>query len=118
MSDSQDNLHSPFTEKGLNLVKHCPICKHEYARSHAAVVDSTEDTELIHVTCASCHSSMHILVSGSSVGMSVLGMLTDLTREDSEKMISNQEVSEEDVLSLHYMLTHKVEKFWSFLGIQ
>ena len=105
-------------DKGLTLIKQCPVCKTDYVRDRAHVVDTCDDTELIHITCEVCSSSMHILLSGSPVGMSVLGMLTDLTVSDAKRVVKGDFVSEDDVLAFHAMLTHKVDSFWTFLGLR
>ncbi|NCS72026.1 MAG: hypothetical protein GW775_02015 [Candidatus Magasanikbacteria bacterium] len=117
MSQHLEQEDSLFSHNGLHLVKACPVCKHSYHIDDAIIVDEYDGTELVHLTCSSCQSAMKVLLSSSHVGMSVLGMLTDLGADDIDYMRSSAMVTEDDVLSFHETLQKDAARFRSCLGM-
>lgn len=100
MLDSSPMFHS----QGLKLISYCPLCHMHYSIRDAKVLEESEDTHLMHVVCRRCSSSIIVLMLSGELGVSSVGMVTDLTSEDVLKFKDTQTVEADDVLKLHVAL--------------
>ncbi|MFC1687530.1 hypothetical protein ACFL0L_03035 [Patescibacteria group bacterium] len=72
-----------------------------YSIRDAKVLEESEDTHLMHVVCRRCSSSILVLMLTGDLGISSVGMVTDLTSEDVLKFKNAEEIGSDDVLLLH-----------------
>jgi len=71
----------------------------------AKVLDEKEDGHLLHIRCKKCWNSILALVLVSNVGVSSVGLVTDLVFEDVQKFrAEDAEVTVDDVLEIHALL--------------
>lgn len=98
-----NNYHDYLSER-LKFVSYCPLCHAYFSPSEAQTLDSEGDTRLLHVVCRSCSSSIVFLLLIGEVGISSVGLITDLTGEDVLKFKDFKEVTADDVLDVHTML--------------
>lgn len=92
---------SMFQSQGLKLISYCPLCSMNYSIRDAKVLEENEDTHLMHVVCRRCSSSIIVLMLTGELGISSVGMVTDLTSEDVLKFKDEEEINSDDVLLLH-----------------
>lgn len=85
----------------LKLMKTCPLCTKEYSKDSVEIVEESIGTQLMHLTCSHCKNAMLAIFVSSNLGMSSVGMLTDLTAFDAHRLHRKEPISEEAVLSFH-----------------
>jgi Ni,Fe-hydrogenase I small subunit len=84
----------------FRIMANCPLCHTKYQPQLAKVVAEKEDAYLLHVPCAKCHSAVVAMVFANALGISSVGVLTDLTYE--EVMTTRRQIVEtDDVLELY-----------------
>ena len=88
----------------MKFVTSCPVCKSAFEVSHTRLLGQEGDAELLHLTCASCEGSLIALVMAAPGHLSSVGVPTDLSFEDVQRLESLPRVSADDVLALHDML--------------
>ncbi|MEK7158588.1 MAG: hypothetical protein AAB733_03395 [Patescibacteria group bacterium] len=89
---------------GLKLVSYCPLCNTRYNPLLAKVVEENDEAHLIHIECRNCGSSIVALVLTGTMGISSVGLVTDLTSEDVQRFKGGNEVTVDDVIDLHQIL--------------
>ena len=62
---------------------------------------------MVYVTCGECESSIIAIVAMSGLGIVSLGLVTDMTEEDTKKMMEEQEISGNDMLNLYELFKTK-----------
>lgn len=85
-------------------MKACPVCKKEYQNSTPHVLYEEEPVHLIHMSCPHCASNILSIVTLSEVGMSSVGVFTDLTAEDVVKFHHREAFRDDDILDTHEFL--------------
>lgn len=103
-----DQKQPDFSEDDLKIVTHCPLCEAKYNPLKAKVLDEGEEVHLLHITCDKCGSAVVAVILNTAMGMSSVGLLTDLTPEDVLKFKDRQAVDADDVLSIHQELSKKI----------
>lgn len=98
--DEQHDIHS----RGLKLLKDCPVCQRAFESTDVRVVDTSDNVHLLHLTCQSCDHALLSLFTISHAGMSSVGMATDLSHTDADRLLGSAPISEEEMLSLHTLL--------------
>lgn len=107
---------NPHTDKQnalfdqIKIMKNCPMCKNEYTREALELVEEGIGTHLVHLTCAICHNALLALIVVSRLGMSSVGMLTDLDAPDAKRLYRKTALGEESILDFHdYLKKHSKE---------
>jgi hypothetical protein len=101
LQHNRDNHKKPSI---LNLIKNCPLCKKNYVETDVKTIEKREDSELIHLSCASCHAGMLAMVMMAPFGIGSIGMVTDLNAEDATRIKHSQPVSGDDVIEFYELL--------------
>jgi len=97
MSSLQPN---PLQE-GLKLMNQCPLCKKQYAPDDSSVLKTKQGTHLIHITCPYCRNAVLAMVVVTKVGLSSIGMVTDLNAADVLRLNNLPSLDEEELLHFH-----------------
>ena len=88
----------------------CPICGFKYNLDSTKVIESEQDDSLdearilIHSDCNRCKSSVMFNVEIHGPEVFSVGMVTDLTHQDSKKFTSKDSISANEVISMHKAL--------------
>jgi hypothetical protein len=107
MNTSHDqSLQRGAADDQRRVVSSCPLCTGEYASDGIQVLKDECDAQLLHLTCATCKGAMLALVVETHIGLSSIGMLTDLTQSDASRMCDKEPLTEDDVLAVHDVLAH------------
>lgn len=91
----------------MNLVTRCPFCSAEYDLDGAQVIGEEKDATMVYITCSECSSSILAIVAMSGLGVVSLGLVTDMTPEDTKKFLSSKEITSNDLLSVYELLEKK-----------
>ncbi len=100
----QRHSYSLFPSESLRLISYCPICNTHYNPLSAQVLEERDDAHLIHVECRKCGSSIVALVLTGGLGISSVGLVTDLSGEEVLKFRQHEGIRTDDVLDMHQEL--------------
>ena len=90
--------------EGLRLVSICPLCSSKNAPTQSRVIDTHEDTSLVHLSCGKCRQKILIQFRMSAIGVHCIGIITDLSWEDACRLMKDRHVDIDDVLDVHEAL--------------
>lgn len=96
---------SPFFDQGVKLISYCPLCESSYNPQEAKVLGEKDDSHLLHIQCGNCSNAIIALVLISSVGVSSVGMVTDLAFDEVDRFKQAPAVSTDDVIETHHLLS-------------
>lgn len=91
----------------LGFILRCPICQYKYNLNNTKVIESEQNDALgeayllIHSDCVKCKSSVMFSIEINGPEVFSVGMITDLTSQDSRKFKDHFAISVNDVLTLH-----------------
>jgi hypothetical protein len=94
----------------LGLILKCPICGHKYNIEKTKILESeqndifSEAHILIHSDCVKCKSSVMFNVDIKGPEVFSVGMVTDLTGQDSARFQKLEPISSNEVLGIHQAL--------------
>lgn len=94
-------------DNNQHFVSRCPFCSAEYDLDGAKVIGEEDESTMVYVTCGECESSIIAIVAMSGLGIVSLGLVTDMTEEDTKKMMEEQEISGNDMLNLYELFKTK-----------
>jgi len=100
--------NQPFFDENLKLVSYCPLCDSHYNLLEARVLEENEGASLIYLRCPKCQSSILALILNNPLGVSSVGLVTDLNPEEVMKYRLAEDVTEDDALDL-YQLLQKID---------
>lgn len=100
------NDQSPIDD-GLKLMHQCPLCRQDYAKDGIALLEEKEGVSLVHLECAGCMSSVLAIVMVSQLGMSSVGVITDLSAEDARRFREREIFTQDDVLDFYGCMQKK-----------
>lgn len=88
----------------MHFVSRCPFCSAEYDLDGAKVIGEEEDATVVYVACSKCESSIVAMVAMTGLGIVSLGLVTDMTAEDTKKFFGSREVSSNELLAIYEKL--------------
>ena len=91
-------------DNSQHFVSRCPFCSAEYDLDGAKVIGEEDESTMVYVTCSECESSIIAIVAMSGLGIVSLGLVTDMTEEDTKRMMEDKAVSGDDMLNLYELL--------------
>lgn len=95
----------------LPILKQCPICSAAYTGESKAVVEESDEAEVVHFTCPSCQSALLAVVALSQRGVGSIATMTDLNAADAKRFRGRKELCGDDVLAFHAFLTEHKKTF-------
>ncbi len=87
--------------EGLSLVSYCPLCGTNYNPKDARLLEEKDGAHLIHLQCRNCSSSIVAVIVAGGLGVSSVGLITDLTGDDVIKFKSAPRIDEDDVIEVY-----------------
>ena len=87
-----------------HFVSRCPFCSAEYDLEGAKIIGEEEDSTMIYVTCSECESSIVAIVAMSGMGIVSLGLVTDMTAEDTKRFACSKGISGDELLTVYELL--------------
>ena len=105
----------------LGLILKCPICGNKYNLDKTKVIESEQSETfgdahiLIHSDCSKCKGSVMFNVDVKGPEVFSVGMVTDLTGQDSARFQKLEPITANEVLGIHQALkTFKGDFITSF----
>ena len=83
---------------------YCPLCNKEYRPVNLQIVEKAGETILAHSNCPSCQGAILSLVYKNMLGITLVGLVTDLNYEDALRLKNEDGVNENDVLEIYNKL--------------
>lgn len=83
------------------MMSRCPICKAEYQADAAKIFAKNETASLVHITCGSCESAFVAMVVLLGQGLSSVGMVTDLSYADVERLQTAEAITVDEMISAY-----------------
>ncbi|OGE88036.1 MAG: hypothetical protein A3J07_01865 [Candidatus Doudnabacteria bacterium RIFCSPLOWO2_02_FULL_49_13] len=105
----------------LAHILRCPVCGHKYEASQTKIIDAADDKPmmgrsiLVHTDCDKCKSSVVFSIAIDGPEIFSIGMVTDLTSQDTSKFKNSQPISSDEVLATHEFLREFDGDFRSIL---
>ncbi|MBU1167457.1 hypothetical protein KKC60_03555 [Patescibacteria group bacterium] len=93
--------------KDLKWVSSCPLCATEYAPEEARIVSEKEGAFLVYTNCKKCGSSVIATLIANQMGISSVGLITDLTYDDVVKFKDCDSISTDDILNVYEFFQKK-----------
>jgi len=90
--------------ENLRVISSCPICNARYHSAELKILEERNEAKLVYIQCRKCRSSVLAVVLANQLGVSSVGLVTDLSGEDVLKFRRQPVVSGDDVLDLHLAL--------------
>ena len=84
-----------------DLVIFCPLCNKEYYPRDLRTVESAGPAVLVHSHCPVCNISVLSLMYKDILGITLVGMATDLNYDDVLKFKDSQPVSYDNLLDIY-----------------
>src|SRR5687767_5660962 len=91
-------------DNNQHFVSRCPFCSAEYDLDGAKVIGEEEESTMVYVTCSECESSIIAIVAMSGLGIVSLGLVTDMTEEDTKRFRDSSGVTSNELLSIYELL--------------
>ncbi|OGY43056.1 MAG: hypothetical protein A2729_03765 [Candidatus Buchananbacteria bacterium RIFCSPHIGHO2_01_FULL_39_14] len=98
-----DKLFNFFNDNPT-LITHCPVCNLRFNPLEAKVLEEGENTHLVYIKCRHCQASILALISASQLGISSVGLITDLSGDDIMKFKEMSPITFDDVIESHQFL--------------
>ena len=93
--------HSDRWREALKMMSRCPICTVEYTPDAAKLFAKNETASLVHIACASCGSGFVAMIVILVQGLSSVGMVTDLTFADVERLHKAEPITIDEVIEAY-----------------
>lgn len=87
-----------------HFVSRCPFCSAEYDLDSAKVIGEEDDSTMVYVTCSQCESSIIAIVAMSGLGIVSLGLVTDMTEDDTKRFLHSPGVTSNELLTMYELL--------------
>lgn len=100
----EDKFFNSFNED-LKIVSYCPVCNHRHNPVKAQVLADKNGAHLIYVKCSHCQSAVLAVVSVGNLGVTSVGLVTDLSSDDITKFKNSRPINCDDVIEVHKRLT-------------
>ena len=91
----------------LTLITHCPFCNLRYNHLKARISEEGENTQLIYIQCQHCQSAILVLIVAGSLGITSIGLVTDLSSEDVLKFKAAKPINCDDVIKIYQFLNEE-----------
>ena len=99
-----NNKKSDSWRKTLKLISHCPVCGKDYKAEAGKLLKNESEARFVHFTCHHCQSNFMAMVMMMPTGTSTVGMVTDLSLKDVEKLHKMSPITVDEAIEAHKML--------------
>jgi len=86
------------------LVIYCPLCNGDYQPKDLKTVESTQGAALMHSQCPKCRGSILSLFYHDLLGVTMVGLATDLDFNDVLRFKNASCVTQDDILETYQLL--------------
>ncbi len=102
----KEKLFSLFNNgnDGQSFISHCPVCNIRYNPIEAKVLEEKKENHLLYVKCRNCQSAVLTLVISNNLGLTSVGLITDLDGDEVLKFKDQKGISHDEVLEFHQFI--------------
>lgn len=104
-----------FSPEGLRLISKCPLCSEQYQPFQASIVEEKPEAQLVHIECRKCSSAIVALIVNGQLGLTSIGLITDLSSKDVEIFKDSIPISEDDVFQAFEKFNSNTNEFYNEL---
>lgn len=101
------------------VLKHmsvCPVCGGNYGKNRARLFAAKANANLAHISCEKCKSNFIAMILFMHNGISSVGMVSDLTLADAEKIHCGKKIDIDEVLDHHLLINLESTKILNILN--
>ena len=99
----------------LRQISVCPVCGGDYGKNRARLFAAKANANLAHINCEKCNSNFIAMILLMNNGISSVGMVSDLTLQDAEKIHHRPVIDVDEVLEHHILINFDSKKFLNTL---
>lgn len=92
------------TGSPMRLNGRCPVCSSSYNFQNVRVLGEREQQILTYIQCSHCGSGVVSILTMNPFGLKASGIITDLSADEVVELEESDEVTDEDVLSIHELM--------------
>lgn len=90
--------------EALKFINRCPICSALYDIDKAKLFGKNENATLVHLTCTKCASYFVAMVLLVGQGVSSVGMVTDLSFDDVNRLYRKEPITTDEIIDGHELI--------------
>ncbi len=83
---------------------YCPVCNLHYKPLEAKVLEEGINSHLLYIKCQNCQSAVLTLVLNSNLGLTSIGLITDLKSDEVFKFKDQKNITYDDILEFHQLI--------------
>lgn len=103
----KDSKQPKQIQEGLRLMNQCPVCKGAYREDRKNILEERGEAHLVHITCLHCRNSIMAVIVTTQLGLSSVGMLTDMNASDVSRLHHQDRLSEDELFAFHELFKNK-----------
>lgn len=106
-------LHSganDFNLDSIDIVSYCPLCESRRENLTTEILAESSAARLVHTHCENCESFIVSLVLTSSIGVSSIGLVSDLTGEDVIRFKDMPVITYDDALEFYQTVNKSIPR--------
>ena len=109
MEGSYPDFSEFFEEniENLKIISSCPACSTKYNSAEIRLLEEKNDSHLVYIKCRKCATSVIALILANHLGVTSMGIVTDLNSEDVMKFRYKDPITTNDVIDLHNFLENR-----------
>lgn len=93
------------SDSEFKYLGNCPMCISKFEPRMATIISRNLNMAHIYAQCTKCKSSVSVIVKKNAVGfVTTVGMLTDMTKDDLQRLKIIKPLSADDVIEIHKIL--------------
>jgi len=104
---SKKESNSNPIQDSLRIMRQCPVCSGNNQPTEDNILRQQDNVQLMHFTCPQCNHSVIAVIVTSQIGLSSVGMVTDMTADDVLKLHHRDPINEDELLAWHKFLKVK-----------
>lgn len=93
-----------FFEEMTKIIGLCPLCQAKTQAMEANILEEAGESHLLHLRCRHCQAAILALVTITPVGLSSVGMITDLTVVDAQRFKEAGALAADEIINLNLLL--------------
>lgn len=90
--------------QALRIISRCPVCSAPYNAEDARVFARVEAATMVHIVCGACQSFFMAMVVLLGAGVSSVGMVTDLSFGDIERLHCADPIDTDEMIEGHLVI--------------
>ncbi len=90
-----------FLDESLKVIAICPVCQNKYEPQAIKIVEQQSDAFVFHINCGKCNSSVLAYAVQTPMGVTTIGLLSDLQATEVKKFLRQNAITEDDVLQVY-----------------